>query len=91
MRLETHKKIIREAAALTRDFMLLYEEKSIVSQQVVVASIARAVARQDLSLAKRLLRVSSVAAAHIVIEGRTIRLIDAAVFRRFTIKLRGAT
>ena len=68
------KIIFTEAARAVRDHLLTHDSQGIESQRLVVASVARAVWRQDHRLASRLLRSSPLAPSLVGLSGNFVFL-----------------
>ena len=80
-RLRVHKLIIREAARLTRNHILETSGDDEHVRNLTLTSAARAIVRNDPSLARKLINRSAVAAKHLQIDGRcNVTLIDAEGF-----------
>ena len=65
-----------EASRAVRDHLLTHDSQGIESQRLVVASVARAVWRQDFRLASRLLKSSPLAPSLLGLSGKYVFLID---------------
>ena len=72
-----------EASRTVRDHMLTHDSQGVESQRLVVASVARAVWRQDDRLASRLLKSSPLAPSLLGLFGNYVFLLDPPSFDRF--------
>ena len=76
MQLPLLKNIILEASRAVRDHLITHDAQGVESQRMVVASVARAVWRQDVRLANRLLHSSPLASTLLGVSGCTVFLLD---------------
>ena len=90
-RWETHKLILREAAAIVRDYLVSCPLSGEGGELIVMNSVARAVTRSDDRLALRLAASNELAASMLVVGDGRPRLADPIAFReRISAVRRGA-
>eukprot|EP00959_Pyramimonas_sp_CCMP1952_P051322 1072666-Pyramimonas_sp.AAC.1 len=75
-----HKRLMREAARHVRNRLIKLGDASVDAQLVVYRSISRAVWRNDIRLARKLLASSPIALRHLSVAGLHVQLQGASEF-----------
>ena len=82
-RLHIFNKCIHEASRVVRDFLLVHHPDGTEIQGMIVFSTARAIWRQNTSLASKLIKTSPLAASFLKVEGNKVFLSNASQFNMY--------
>ena len=85
---ELHCDILKEAARITRDSLLLHSPDCSEARCMVIVSISRAVIRQDCVLANLLLSRSALARSQLQVSNQSVSLIDPVAFGKLSDEIR---